>query len=64
MRSFKLSSLVAVIAIALGGCAAQVGTPGMTGMSGMGGMSGMSGMSGMDNCVQWTRDAKGAVNCT
>ena len=58
MRSFKLSSLVAVIAIALGGCAAQVGTPGMTGMSGM------SGMSGMDNCVQWTRDAKGAVNCT
>jgi len=37
---------------------------GVCGMSVMGGMSGMSGMGGMDNCVQWTRNAQGAVQCS
>ena len=48
----------------MSGMSGMGGMGGMSGMSGMGGMSGMSGMSGMDNCVAWTRNAQGAVQCS
>ncbi len=51
----------------MGGMNGMSGMGGMSGMSGMGGMSGMSGMSGMggmDNCIQWTRNSQGVIQCS
>ena len=55
----------------------QAGMSGMDGMAGMAGgnwtcsqwsyapaMGGMSGMGGMDNCIQWTRNSQGVIQCS
>ena len=56
-------SIAAAAVLTLVGCA-QPGTYNQQGMGGMSGMSGMSGMGGMDNCIQWTRNSQGVIQCS